>query len=59
MAEFQKDTLGSPGSVERFRELATAFTKKATKSKAAAIKVLKKEGILTAKGNLSKRYSAK
>jgi hypothetical protein len=59
ITEFGKDTIGSPGSVERFRELASAFTKKATKSKASAIKVLTKEGLLTAKGNLSKRYFVK
>jgi len=57
--ELVRQDIGSPASVSRFRELASAFTKEATRSKEAAIKVLKSEGILTAKGNLTKHYSAK
>lgn len=54
----QKD-LGSPASVDRFRVLASSFTTKASSSKKAAMSVLKREGIVTAKGNLTKHYSAK
>jgi hypothetical protein len=54
-----RQELGSPASVERFRELASAFTKKATASKKAAMKVLKREGIVTARGKLTKHYSGK
>ncbi len=51
--------LGSPASLKRFRESASAFTLKASSSKQAAISVLKREGIVTANGNLTKHYSAK
>ena len=51
--------LGSPASVDRFRVLASSFTTKAAASKKAAISVLMREGIVTAKGNLTKHYSAK
>jgi hypothetical protein len=51
--------LDSPTSVERFKKLASKFTKKTTSSKKSAIKALSREGILTSKGNLTKRYSAK
>ncbi len=54
----QKD-FGSPASVDRFRVLAWSFTTKASSSKKAAMSVLKREGIVTAKGNLTKHYSAK
>lgn len=49
----------SPAYVERFRELALAYTAEATVSKQAAIRTLQREGILTAKGKLTKRYSQK
>ena len=48
--------LDSPESVERFRKLALAFTKRATVSKQAAISQLQKSGILDGKGNISKHY---
>ena len=51
--------LGSPVSVDRFRALASSFTIKAGSSKQVALSVLKREGIVTAKGNLTKHYSAK
>jgi len=51
--------LGSPASVDRFRVLASSFTAKAAASKKAAMSVLQREGIVTAKGNLTKNYSAK
>ncbi len=54
----QKD-LSSPASVDRFRVLASSFTTKAASSKKAAMSVLKREGIITAKGNLTKNYYAK
>jgi hypothetical protein len=54
-----KNDLGSPASVTRFRALASTFTAKAASSKKAAMNVLKREGIVTAKGNLTKRYSGK
>jgi hypothetical protein len=50
--------IGSPKSVERFRQLASTFTIKATTSRAAALKTLQREGMITAKGNLTKRYTA-
>jgi hypothetical protein len=53
---FVRDNLGSPASVDRFRELASSFTDKATSSKESAISVLQNEGILTQEGNLSKEY---
>ena len=53
----QKD-LGSPASVDRFKVAASSFTAKALSSKKAAMSVLKREGIVTAKGNLTKHYSA-
>jgi hypothetical protein len=54
-----QEDLGSPASVDRFRVLASSFTTKASSSKKAAMSVLKREGIVTAKGNLTKHYSAK
>lgn len=51
--------LGSPASVDRFRVLAASFTSRASSSREAALSVLQREGIVTAKGNLTKNYSAK
>jgi hypothetical protein len=51
--------IGSPASVDHFRVLASSFTAKASSSKKAAMSVLQREGIVTAKGNLTKHYSAK
>jgi hypothetical protein len=58
IGQFRQE-LGSPASVERFRILARTFTAKAASSKAKALSVLKNEGIVTGKGNLTKRYSVK
>lgn len=58
IASAQKD-LGSPASVDRFRTLASSFTVKASSSKRKAMTLLKREGIVTAKGNLTKHYSAR
>ncbi|HYZ86424.1 MAG TPA: hypothetical protein VE621_18565 [Bryobacteraceae bacterium] len=49
--------LSSPEAVERFRRAAKAFTTRATKSQAAARKILVEEGIYTKSGKLAKRYS--
>jgi hypothetical protein len=54
-----QNDLGSPAAVDRFRVLASSFTTKASSSKKAAMSVLKREGIVTVKGNLTKHYSAK
>jgi hypothetical protein len=51
--------LNSPATAEAFEAMAKAYTKKATKSKAAAIKTLQREGILTKGGRLTRRYAAK
>ena len=44
-------------TLERFRKAAEAFNDRATKSKAAARKVLVDEGIYTKAGKLTKQYS--
>lgn len=54
-----QSAFGSPMSVDRFRTLASAFTAKASSSKKAAMSVLKRDGIITAKGNFTRHYSAK
>ena len=51
--------LKSPTTAAKFRAAAKAYTQKATKSRAAAIKTLQREGILTPKGRLSKHYAPK
>ena len=48
--------LSSAEAVERFRKAAARFTKKATRSKASAIKVLVESGIYTKSGKLTKNY---
>lgn len=48
--------INSPDAVERFREAAEAFTKAATRSREAAMKVLVDEGIYTPTGRLTKNY---
>lgn len=53
------DNISSPRAVNHFKKLAATFTISATKSREAAIKTLKREGMLTAKGNLTQRYSSK
>lgn len=47
----------SKSSLDDFRRAASTFTKEATSSKEQALKVLRKEGVLNAKGKLTKRYS--
>jgi hypothetical protein len=44
-------------SLEDFRKMADAYTKKITRSPETARQALIKEGILTKSGRLSKRYS--
>ena len=44
-------------TIARFRKAAEAFNHRATKSKAAARKVLVEEGIYTKNGKLTKQYS--
>jgi hypothetical protein len=48
--------INSPEALALFQKAAKKFTKKATRSKAAAMKVLIAEGIYTKAGNLTKRY---
>ncbi len=49
--------VNTPEAVEVFRKAAEAFTKRATKSKESARKVLVAEGIYTKSGRLTKHYS--
>ena len=44
--------LNSPATLEKFKSASKAYTLKATKSKASALKTLKKEGFLTKSGKL-------
>jgi len=48
--------LSSRSSVERFRQVAKAFTVQATQSKQKARTILISEGIYTKSGRLSKNY---
>jgi len=48
--------LSSREAVERFREAAAQFMKKATRSRESAMKVLVESGIYTKSGKLSKNY---
>lgn len=48
--------LSSREAVERFREAAAEFTKRATRSKQSAIRVLVESGIYTKSGKLTKNY---
>jgi hypothetical protein len=48
--------INSPEALALFEKAAKRFTKKATRSKAAAMKVLIAEGMYTKAGNLTKRY---
>jgi hypothetical protein len=50
--------LSSPATAKAFKAAANAYTKKATKTKASAIKTLRREGILTKNGRLAKPYAA-
>lgn len=49
--------LHSAVAMKQFKAAAETFTSKATASKKAALDALRKEGIVTATGRLSKRYS--
>jgi len=44
--------LNSPATLEKFKSASKAYTVKVTKSKASALKALKKEGFLTKSGKL-------
>jgi hypothetical protein len=48
--------LTSREAVEHFRKIAEEFTRKATRSKESAMKVLVESGIYTESGELSKNY---
>jgi hypothetical protein len=48
--------LSSREAVKRFREAAAEFTKKGTRSKESAMKVLVESGIYTGSGKLTKNY---
>jgi len=48
--------LSTREAVERFRKGAEEFTRKATRSKESAMKVLVESGIYTESGKLSKNY---
>ena len=48
--------LTSPEFVKQFKKAAKAFTRRATRSKEAALKVLVDEGICTPTGRLTKNY---
>ncbi len=50
--------MNSPATLEKFENASKAYTLKAVKSKASAIKTLKKEGFLTKSGKLSKSYTS-
>ena len=49
----------SPATATAFRAAAKAYTKKATKTKASAVKTLHRERILTKSGVFTKTYSSK
>jgi hypothetical protein len=49
----------SPATAMAFRVAAKAYTKKATKTKASAVKTLHRERILTKSGVFTKAYSLK
>lgn len=51
--------LNTPAAVARFKELARDFDARLRASPEAAQLVLRREDVLTAKGNLTRRYSGK
>jgi hypothetical protein len=51
--------LSAPATARAFKAAAKAYTAKATKTKTSAIETLRREGILTKNGRLTKRYAAK
>ncbi len=52
-------TLNTPAAVARFKQLARDSDARLRASPEAAQLVLRREGVLTAKGNLTRRYSGK
>lgn len=48
-----------PATAAVFRAAAIAYTKKATKTKATAVNALRRERILTKRGQFTKAYAAK
>jgi len=50
--------MNSPATLEKFKSVSKAYTLKAIKSKASALKALRKEGFLTKSGKLAKTYAA-
>lgn len=52
-------TLNTPAAVARFKKLARDFDARLRASPESAQLVLRREGVLTAKGNLTRRYSGK
>lgn len=53
-----RDNFGTPEALKAFKLSAKRFTLEATASKAAAIKVLSGEGLMTKNGKLTKRGNA-
>lgn len=51
--------MSSPLTLEKFRDASVAYTLKATKSKASAVKTLQRERILTKSGKLTKTYTSR
>ena len=51
--------VASPATAAAFRAAAEAYTKRAIKSKGAAVKILHGEGILRKRGGLAKPYALK
>lgn len=56
---FAGGTFAAGSYLAQFEKSAASFTAKATSSKKSALEVLRREGILTARGNLAKRYETK
>ena len=50
--------MSAPATAAAFRVAAAAYTKKATKTKATAVKTLHRERILTKAGDFTKTYDA-
>jgi hypothetical protein len=49
--------MNAPATLEKFKNASKAYTLKATRSKASALKTLRKEGFLTKSGKLKKTYA--
>ncbi len=50
--------MNSLATLEKFKNVSKAYTSKAVRSKASALKALRKEGFLTKSGKLAKPYAA-